>query len=138
MNKSILFIVLGLALTTIGLEASEAEKAIEKRITPVGQVCVEGQDCAQEASLVSSNPDVIRSGEEIYEAACTTCHAIGLAGAPLFGSKVIWGERANEDLSVLVETVTNGLGGMPPMGMCMDCSQEELTNSVQYMLDALN
>ena len=138
MNKSILFIVLGLALTTISLEASEAEKAIEKRITPVGQVCVEGQDCAQEVSLVSSNPDVIRSGEEIYEAACTTCHAIGLAGAPLFGSKVIWGERANEDLSVLVETVTNGLGGMPPMGMCMDCSQEELTNSVQYMLDALN
>ena len=138
MNKSILFIVLGLALTTIGLEASEAEKAIEKRITPVGQVCVEGQDCAQEVSLISSNPDVIRSGEEIYEAACTTCHAIGLAGAPLFGSKVIWGERANEDLSVLVETVTNGLGGMPPMGMCMDCSQEELTNSVQYMLDALN
>lgn len=138
MNKSILFIVLGLALTTIGLEASEAEKAIEKRITPVGQVCVEGQDCAQEVSLVSSNPDVMRSGEEIYEAACTTCHAIGLAGAPLFGSKVIWGERANKDLAVLVETVTNGLGGMPPMGMCMDCSQEELTNSVQYMLDALN
>ena len=138
MTKSILFIVLGLALTTIGLEASEAEKAIEKRITPVGQVCVEGQDCAQEVSLISSNPDVIRSGEEIYEAACTTCHAIGLAGAPLFGSKVIWGERANEDLSVLVETVTNGLGGMPPMGMCMDCSQEELTDAVQYMLDALD
>ncbi len=138
MNKSILFIVLGFALTTFGLEASEAEKAIEKRITPVGQVCVEGQDCAQEVSLVSSNPDVIRSGEEIYEAACTTCHAIGLAGAPLFGNKVIWGERANKDLAVLVETVTNGLGGMPPMGMCMDCSQEELTNSVQYMLDALN
>ena len=138
MNKSILFIVLGLALTTIGLEASEAEKAIEKRIAPVGQVCVEGQDCAQEVSFVSSNPDVIRSGEEIYEAACTTCHAIGLAGAPLFGNKVIWGERANKDLAVLVETVTNGLGGMPPMGMCMDCSQEELTNSVQYMLDALN
>ena len=138
MNKSILFIVLGLSLTTIGLEASEAEKAIEKRIAPVGQVCVEGQDCAQEVSLVSSNPDVMRSGEEIYEAACTTCHAIGLAGAPLFGNKVIWGERANKDLAVLVETVTNGLGGMPPMGMCMDCSQEELTNSVQYMLDALN
>ena len=138
MNKSILFIVLGLALTAISLEASEAEKAIEKRITPVGQVCVEGQDCAQEVSLVSSNPDVIRSGEEIYEAACTTCHAICLAGAPLFGNKVIWGERANKDLAVLVETVTNGLGGMPPMGMCMDCSQEELTNSVQYMLDALN
>jgi cytochrome c5 len=27
---------------------------------------------------------------------------------------------------------------MPPMGMCMDCSQEELTDAVQYMLDALD
>jgi len=24
------------------------------------------------------------------------------------------------------------------MGMCMDCSQEELTDAVQYMLDALD
>ena len=44
----------------------------------------------------------------------------------------------NEDLDKLVETVTNGLGGMPPMGMCMDCSQEELSDAVQYMLDALD
>ena len=138
MNKSILFIVLGLALTTIGLEASEAEKAIEKRIAPVGQVCVEGQDCAQEVNLASSSLGGIRSGKEVYDTACTTCHAIALAGAPKFGDRLSWGERANEDLDHLVETVTNGLGGMPPMGMCMDCSQEELTNSVQYMLDTLN
>ena len=99
MTKSILFIVLGLALTTIGLEASEAEKAIEKRIAPVGQVCVEGQDCAQEVSFVSSNPDVIRSGEEIYEAACTTCHAIGLAGAPLFWKQSHLGRESKQRFS---------------------------------------
>jgi len=61
-----------------------------------------------------------------------------LAGAPRFGDRLSWGERANEDLDHLVETVTNGLGGMPPMGMCMDCSQEELSDAVQYMLDALD
>ena len=30
--------------------ASEAEKAIEKRIAPVGSVCVEGQDCGVTAA----------------------------------------------------------------------------------------
>ena len=138
MKKTVLFIALALAFATLGLGASEAKKAIEKRIAPVGQVCVEGQDCAQEVNVVSSSLGVMRSGKQVYDAACTTCHAIALAGAPRFGDRLSWGERANEDLDKLVETVTNGLGGMPPMGMCMDCSQEELSDAVQYMLDALD
>ena len=44
MKKTVLFIALPLALATLGLGASEAKKAIEKRIAPVGQVCIEGQD----------------------------------------------------------------------------------------------
>ena len=99
---------------------------------------MEDQDCAQEVKIVASIQGGMRSGKEVYDTACTTCHAIALAGAPKFGDRVSWGERANEDLDHLVETVINGLGGMPPMGMCMNCSQEELTNAVQYMLDALN
>ena len=138
MKKTVLFIALALAFATLGLGASEAKKAIEKRIAPVGQVCVEGQDCAQEVNVVSSSLGGMRSSKEVYDAACTTCHAIALAGAPRFGDRLSWGERANEDLDKLVETVTNGLGGMPPMGMCMDCSQEELSDAVQYMLDALD
>ena len=138
MKKPVFFIVVLLALATLGLGASEAKKAIEKRIAPVGQVCLEDQDCGQEVKIVASIQGGMRNGKEVYDTACTTCHAIALAGAPKFGDRVSWGERANEDLDHLVETVTNGLGGMPPMGMCMDCSQEELTNAVQYMLDALN
>ncbi len=138
MKKPVFFIVVLLALATLGLGASEAKKAIEKRIAPVGQVCLEDQDCAQEVKIVASIQGGMRSGKEVYDTACTTCHAIALAGAPKFGDRVSWGERANEDLDHLVETVTNGLGGMPPMGMCMDCSQEELTDAVQYMLDALD
>ena len=138
MKKPVFFIVVLLALATLGLGASEAKKAIEKRIAPVGQVCLEDQDCGQEVRIVASIQGGMRNGKEVYDTACTTCHAIALAGAPKFGDRVSWGERANEDLDHLVETVINGLGGMPPMGMCMDCSQEELTNAVQYMLDALN
>ena len=41
-SKFILLIFVG-AVLSIG--ASEAKKAIEKRIAPVGSVCVQGQDC---------------------------------------------------------------------------------------------
>ena len=67
MKKTVLFISLSLALATLGLEASEAKKAIEKRIAAVGQVCVEGQDCAQEVNVVSSSLDGMRSGKEVYD-----------------------------------------------------------------------
>ena len=34
----------------LSMGASEAEKALEKRIAPVGSICVEGQDCAVAAA----------------------------------------------------------------------------------------
>ena len=92
MKKTVLFIALPLALAALGLGASEAKKAIEKRIAPVGQVCIEGQDCAQEVDIISSSPGGMRSGKEVYDTACTTCHAIALAGAPKFGDRLSWGE----------------------------------------------
>ena len=51
----------------LSLGASEAEKAIEKRIAPVGSICVEGQDCAVAAApavqvtSTSSFPKIILS-----------------------------------------------------------------------------
>ena len=138
MNKAKFFLIPVLVLLVQNSFTSEAEKAVEKRISPVGKVCVEGQECASINTTISPSTSIVRTGEEVYDSACKTCHAIGLAGAPKFGDRISWGERANEDLDHLVETVTNGLGGRPPMGMCMDCSQEELTTAVQYMLDALD
>ena len=111
MKKTVLFIALALAFATLGLGASEAKKAIEKRIAPVGQVCVEGQDCAPEVNVVSSSPVGMRSGKEVYDAACTTCHAIALAGAPRFGDRLSWGERANEDLETFSSAITSFLTG---------------------------
>jgi cytochrome c5 len=72
-----------------------------------------------------------------YDKACATCHSIGLAGAPKFADLSSWGSRPDEGIEHLTEQVKNGLNGMPPMGMCMDCADEELTAAVQYMLDSL-
>ena len=127
-------------LTTfiLSLGASEAKKAIEKRIAPVGSVCVEGEECAKAVvTTAASSASGIRSGEEVYNNSCATCHSIGLAGAPKFADLASWGSRPDEGIEHLTEQVKNGLNGMPPMGMCMDCADEELTAAVQYMLDSL-
>ena len=79
----------------------------------------------------------LRTGEEIYVNACTTCHSIGLAGAPKFADASTWGVRPDKGIAALTMSVKNGLNGMPPKGMCMDCSEDELSSAVQHMLDSL-
>ena len=41
---------------TISISSSEAKKAIEERLAPVGQVCVEGEGCATTGSEVKAAP----------------------------------------------------------------------------------
>jgi len=52
MNYSRLLLILISFILSVG--ASEADKAIEKRIAPVGSVCVQGEDCGSAAAPVAS------------------------------------------------------------------------------------
>ena len=133
-SKFILLILVG-AVLSIG--ASEAKKAIEKRIAPVGSVCVQGQDCGTATTEVVAASSGGRNGEDVYTNACATCHNIGLAGAPKFADASSWGVRPDKGIEALTASVKNGLNGMPAMGMCMDCSDDELTQAVQHMLDSI-
>ena len=133
-SKFILLIFVG-AVLSIG--ASEAKKAIEKRIAPVGSVCVQGQDCGTATAEVVAASSGGRNGEDVYPTACATCHNIGLAGAPKFADASSWGVRPDKGIEALTASVKNGLNGMPAMGMCMDCSDDELTQAVQHMLDSI-
>ena len=133
-SKFILLIFVG-AVLSIG--ASEAKKAIEKRIAPVGSVCVQGQDCGTATAEVVAASSGVRYGVDVYTNACATCHNIGLAGAPKFADASSWGVRPDKGIEALTASVKNGLNGMPAMGMCMDCSDDELTQAVQHMLDSI-
>ena len=52
MNYSRLFLILISFILSVG--SSEADKAIEKRIAPVGSVCVQGEDCGSAAAPVAA------------------------------------------------------------------------------------
>ncbi len=78
-----------------------------------------------------------RTGEELYNTKCGVCHAQGVAGAPMFGNAEEWAPRVAKGMDALLASAQNGLNAMPPMGMCMDCTDDEMAGAVQYMLDAV-
>jgi cytochrome c5 len=131
-----LMLVVGLGLTLSGVAYSQPDRlseAMKSRLAPVGSVCMAGEDCA--AAPVAAAPGESRSGEEIYAASCTTCHALGVAGAPKFGDADSWAAPLAKGMDTLYTHAINGFNGMPAMGLCMNCSEEEIRATVDYMVD---
>lgn len=67
---------------------------------------------------------------------CAACHASGAAGAPKTGVDAEWAPRMEKGIDTLVASVTNGLGAMPPKGMCYDCSADDYKALIEYMATA--
>jgi len=128
-----IFIATVLIFTTsvIAAQPSMDRESIKKRITPVGKVFIE--DISIEAEAVE---DVMpmRSGKIVYNQFCVACHASGAANAPILGDAEAWKPRIAKGNEVLYKNVINGYKVMPAKGGCMDCSDEELKASVDFMI----
>lgn len=70
---------------------------------------------------------------EKYARSCQICHASGAANAPKTADAAAWEPRLAKGMDVLVQSVNNGLNAMPPKGMCMDCSDDEIQALIEYM-----
>ena len=119
----------------LGERSVFSDRATAERIKPVGSVCVEGEECGTAAAAgeeVASGP---RSGEEVYNASCGACHASGAAGAPKTGDAGAWAPRIAQGEAPLVKHAIEGLNAMPPKGMCMTCSDDEIKAAVEYMVE---
>jgi len=89
------------------------------------------------------SPVFARDGKQVFDAFCHTCHKPpGIPDAPKLGDKAAWAPRIAQGMDTLLEHVKNGYKSptgtvpMPPMGTCMDCTDEELKAAIQYMVDA--
>lgn len=111
----------------------EVEAAIAERIAPTGEVALAGEVSSVPAAGAETGAP--RSGEEIYNAKCLICHASGTAGAPILGNADDWSARLDKGLEAMYTNAIQGLNGMPAKGLCMDCSDDELKASVDYMLE---
>lgn len=116
--------------STDALTDAQAEK-IRDRIKPVAEVCIQGDEsCGGPVVAVVSGP---RSGEDIYNATCATCHAAGVAGAPVKGDVAAWETRLAKGFDETLAVALKGLNAMPAKGLCMDCSDDELSAAIHFM-----
>lgn len=70
---------------------------------------------------------------ELYNRSCRSCHTVSATGAPLTGDSKTWAERYEKGMSTLVDNVINGYGGMPALGLCMDCSADQFEALIDFM-----
>jgi cytochrome c5 len=133
MNLSFKSVLFTLCLASFGCIVQAAEDTVAERTKPVGETCMAGQPCAAAVvAAVSSGP---RTGEAIFNSKCTTCHATGVAGAPKLGDSAAWAPRlAERKAEGLYASAMTGRNAMPPKGLCMDCSEDEIKSTVDYML----
>jgi cytochrome c5 len=124
------------AVTVLSVQAEPVppgtDDQIRERLQPFGKLCRAGEDCGTTAAAASSGP---RSGEEVYNQFCFACHAAGVSGAPKFGSLADWQPHIDKGMETLMSSTLNGFNAMPPKGTCMDCSEDELSAAVNYMID---
>lgn len=69
-----------------------------------------------------------------YAQSCAVCHKSGVAGAPRKGDEKAWAKRFEKGNDKVLENVKNGIGAMPAMGMCQDCTDEQFQALIQYMV----
>ena len=74
----------------------------------------------------------MKTGEQVFQAQCSACHATGAAGAPKFGDAAAWGPRIKSGFDALVHSALTGKGNMGPQGGG-DFSDFEVSRAVVYM-----
>lgn len=124
---------LSFALCTAHVSESMTPDAIVSRIKPIGQVEAEGAPPpgSQPAAAVELSAN---AGEERYKSTCSVCHETGVGGAPKFRNQADWKERMTVGIDGMLKIAIEGKGAMPPKGTCMQCSDQELKMTIEYML----
>jgi len=97
------------------------QSAVQQNIAPLARVAIAGKDnsaLAVATTPTSSAPaqDVPKTGKEAFDTVCTSCHTLGLNGAPKIGDHAAWGPRIAQGKAVLYQAAINGLRLMPPRG----------------------
>lgn len=97
-----------------------------------------GRDAATadraDASKLPETPAEHRSGQEVYEAGCSSCHDSSRDGAPRLGYLAAWRRRLEKDESALVRNAVGGVGLMPPKGENSDLTEGQVAAAVGYMI----
>ena len=71
--------------------------------------------------------------QKTYDGSCRTCHGVPATGAPQTGDAAAWAQRVAKGRAELIDHAINGYQKMPPMGLCMTCSEEDFLALTEHM-----
>lgn len=76
-----------------------------------------------------------RTGKEVVDSLCISCHGPGAAGAPKIGDKKAWADRAAKGLTGLSKNALAGIRQMPSHGGNMKLTDIEVERAITYMVN---
>jgi cytochrome c5 len=76
-----------------------------------------------------------RTGKEVVDATCASCHASGAKGAPKIGDTKAWKARASQGLTALTANALKGIRNMPAHGGNPGLSDIEVERAITRMVN---
>jgi len=108
-------------------------------------------DCKEPGEVrITSEPELVNEADEsnalsntdhegsgVYASACAVCHDSGVGEAPVLGDAQAWSTRMESGRDSLIESVIIGKGVMPAKGGQTQLSDDEVTQAVDFMIQAV-
>lgn len=128
------------------LSEREYNRSVAARIAPPSEEAIAGKDNsalaikseAGAAAAPVSPAGLPKSGSEVFQQVCSTCHGAGIAGAPKAGDKAAWAPRLAQGKPTLYEHAIKGFQGkagvMPPKGGRTDLPDALIQQAVDQMV----
>ena len=131
-------IILVLALGSMLIQCGGEKEAPAAKPAAPAKAEEPAAPATPEAEMAALTYD-LGNGEAVYKKYCFACHDAGLAGAAKHADRERWAESAAKGIPTLIKHVKEGYQGkygmLPPMGTCMECSEQDIVDAVHYQLE---
>lgn len=146
---AIFVLAMNMSSLTQGIYSTGSDEylaSVAERLRPVGDVYLPGEETQAEGPLVAeaAQPEPVETamtGPQVFNAACIVCHGTGIGGAPTLTDSDNWSPRIAQGLETLRTHAIDGYSGsagfMPAKGARPDLSDQEVYDSIDYMLSQI-
>ncbi len=95
-------------------------QAVQRNIAPFAREAIAGQSSPSPATTAAPptapTAAIPATGKQAFEQVCSSCHGLGLNGAPKAGDRAAWAPRIAQGMAVLYQHALHGIRAMPPRG----------------------
>ena len=89
---------------------------------------------AATVSCIAIADDTAVSGADTYKLVCSSCHEVGIEGAPILDDKTAWTHRINQGTNSLYTSTLNGKCKVLVQANRKDLSDQTIKAAVDYII----